>query len=634
MNKKQMKNLTRIIIAAVLMVGLHFVPATGWLRFCLYMVPYLVVGYDILIKAWKGIKNLQPMDECLLMTIATLGAIAIALMDTGDYVEAVAVMLFYQVGEWFQSYAIDRSRKNIGELMDIRPDYANVLDDEGKLVHVDPDEVSIGTTIICQPGERIPIDGVIRKGESSLDTVALTGESVPRNARVGDEVLSGTINLSGVLEIETTKEFDESTASKILDLVENASSRKAKSEDFISKFARVYTPVVVICALVLALIPPVVLMVLGREAMWLTWLYRALIFLVISCPCALVISIPLSFFGGIGGASRAGILIKGANYLEALSKTKYLVCDKTGTLTEGVFKVVGIHLKDALIGEDKLLELAAHSECASSHPISKSLQEAYAERSGSAVDRSRVTDITEDRGRGVKALVDGIPVATGNDMLLEQLGLDVMQAEEVGTILHVAVNNEYAGYIVIADVIKETSKAALDDLRKLDVSRIVMLTGDGKSAAEHVAESLGINEVHSKLLPEDKVRIVSEIISGKKENETLAFVGDGLNDAPVLVVADVGIAMGAIGSDAAIEAADVVLMDDDPKKIGKAIGISRKCLRIVKENIWFAISVKVACLILGALGLATMWLAIFADVGVMVLAVLNALRCLKVSEVG
>ena len=611
------------------MVGLHFVPATGWLRFCLYMVPYLVVGYDILIKAWKGIKNLQPMDECLLMTIATLGAIAIALMDTGDYVEAVAVMLFYQIGEWFQSYAIDRSRKNIGELMDIRPDYANVFDDEGKLVHVDPDEVSIGTTIICQPGERIPIDGVIRKGESSLDTVALTGESVPRNARVGDEVLSGTINLSGVLEIETTKEFDESTASKILDLVENASSRKAQTEDFISKFARVYTPVVVICALALALIPPVVLMVLGREAMWLTWLYRALIFLVISCPCALVISIPLSFFGGIGGASRAGILIKGANYLEALSKTKYVVCDKTGTLTEGVFKVVGIHLKDGLIGEDKLLELAAHSECASSHPISKSLQEAYTEGSGVAVDRSRVTDITEDRGRGVKALVDGIPVAIGNDMLMAQLGLDAMQPEEVGTILHVAVNNEYAGYIVIADVIKATAAAALDDLRRLDVSRIVMLTGDGESAAEHIAASLGINEVHSKLLPEDKVRIVSEILSGKKENETLAFVGDGLNDAPVLAVADVGIAMGAIGSDAAIEAADVVLMDDDPKKIGKAIGISRKCLRIVKENIWFAISVKVACLILGALGLATMWLAIFADVGVCMLAILNAMRALR-----
>ena len=633
MSKKQKKTLIRIIASALLMVGLHFVPAEGLLRFLLYMIPYLIVGYDILLKAWKGIKNRQPLDECLLMVIATIGAIAIALLDTGDYVEAVAVMLFYQIGEWFQSYAVGKSRKNITELMDIRPDYANIMVD-GKLEKVDPDEVEVGSIIICQPGEKVPIDGVVVEGSSTLDVAALTGESLPRDINAGDEIISGSINLSGVLSIRTVKEFGESTVSTILDMVENASSKKSRSEDFISKFARVYTPVVVGCAAVLAVVPPLIRMLfLGVGPEWGTWIYRALTFLVISCPCALVISIPLTFFAGIGGASKAGILVKGSNYIESLAKVNTLVCDKTGTLTKGVFKVVGVH--HAKIDEEKILEYAAHAECASSHPISRSLQAAYIsgyESSGSVrgervIERERVSEIEEISGQGISALVDGESVLVGNDKLMQAEGIAFHECHDIGTVIHVALNGEYVGHILIADVIKETALEAIKELNGIGVSRIVMLTGDDNRVADSVAKFLGVNEVHSELLPGDKVSLVEKLIEERRAG-TLAFVGDGINDAPVLSRADIGIAMGAMGSDAAIEAADIVLMDDDPKKIPKAIRIAKKCMRIATENIWFAIGIKIICLILGALGIANMWLAIFADVGVMVIAVLNAIRAL------
>ena len=633
MSKKQKKTLIRIIASALLMVGLHFVPAEGLLRFLLYMIPYLIVGYDILLKAWKGIKNRQPLDECLLMVIATIGAIAIALLDTGDYVEAVAVMLFYQIGEWFQSYAVGKSRKNITELMDIRPDYANIMVD-GKLEKVDPDEVEVGSIIICQPGEKVPIDGVVVEGSSTLDVAALTGESLPRDINAGDEIISGSINLSGVLSIRTVKEFGESTVSTILDMVENASSKKSRSEDFISKFARVYTPVVVGCAAVLAVVPPLIRMLfLGVGPEWGTWIYRALTFLVISCPCALVISIPLTFFAGIGGASKAGILVKGSNYIESLAKVNTLVCDKTGTLTKGVFKVVGVH--HAKIDEEKILEYAAHAECASSHPISRSLQAAYIsgyESSGSVrgervIERERVSEIEEISGQGISALVDGESVLVGNDKLMQAEGIAFHECHDIGTVIHVALNGEYVGHILIADVIKETALEAIKELKSIGVSRIVMLTGDDNRVADSVAKFLGVNEVHSELLPGDKVSLVEKLIEERRAG-TLAFVGDGINDAPVLSRADIGIAMGAMGSDAAIEAADIVLMDDDPKKIPKAIRIAKKCMRIATENIWFAIGIKIICLILGALGIANMWLAIFADVGVMVIAVLNAIRAL------
>ena len=648
MNKKQRNNLIRIIVSAGLLVGLHFVPLTGPLRFVCYMVPYLIVGYDILIKAGKGIKNRQPLDECLLMVIATLGAIAIAVLDSGDYTEAVAVMLFYQIGEWFQSYAIGKSRKNISELMDIRPDYANVRDESGSLSQIDPDEVEIGTIIICNPGEKIPIDGIVVKGTSTLDTAALTGESVPRSIKEGEEVISGCINMTGVIEIETTKEFGESTASKILDLVENASSRKSKSEDFISRFARIYTPVVVGCAVALAILPPVVRAMIGAEPLWTMWLYRALIFLVISCPCALVISIPLSFFGGIGGAGRAGVLVKGSNYLELLSKTKTLVCDKTGTLTEGVFKVTGIHPAvdasgNALTDGDStdresnsLLRYAALAEAASSHPIAKSLIAAYEEAESRETERtdSAATEIQEISGKGIRATIDGKTVFVGNEKLMVDAGVAFDEVTEYGTIIYVAVDGAYAGHIVISDEIKESARSAISEIKTAGVNRIVMLTGDHRSVAEHVGKELGISEIESELLPADKVSFVEKLIKEKQRpEEVLAFVGDGINDAPVLARADIGIAMGAMGSDAAIEAADVVLMDDNPLKIAKAIRISKKCLRIVKENICFAIGVKVICLILGALGIANMWLAIFADVGVMVIAVLNAIRALFVRKV-
>lgn len=626
MNQKQKKNLIRIIIAAMFMVVLHFVPAMGFLRFLLYMIPYLVVGYDILIKAWKGIKNRQPLDECLLMVIATLGAIAIALLDTGDYVEAVAVMLFYQIGEWFQSYAVGKSRRNITDLMDIRPDYANIEKD-GRLLRVDPDEVEIGSIIICQPGEKVPIDGVVVEGSSMLDTSALTGESVPRSIDIGEEIISGSINMSGVLGIKTTKEFGESTVSTILDMVENASSRKSKSEDFISRFARIYTPAVVISAVLLATLPPIVRVLMMNVAPeWGTWLYRALTFLVISCPCALVISIPLTFFAGIGGASKQGVLVKGSNYIEALADTGVLVCDKTGTLTKGVFQVVGIH--HASIPEDRVLEFAALAECASSHPISKSLRAAYNE---SKIDRTRVKDIEEISGEGISATVDGKKVLVGNDNLMNSFGVAYSECHDIGTVIHVAVEGEYVGHILISDVIKESTTKAIQELKKIGVSKIIMLTGDDTRVAENIATLIGIDEYHSKLLPEDKVRIVEELI-GEKPTGKLAFVGDGINDAPVLSRADVGIAMGALGSDAAIEAADIVLMDDDPIKISKAIKIAKKTMRIARENIWFAIGVKLACLVLGALGFANMWLAIFADVGVMVIAVLNAIRALFVKN--
>ena len=627
MSKKQKKMLVRIIAAAVLLIVLNFIPATGIVRFILYLVPYLVIGYDILLKALKGIKNRQVFDENFLMAVATVGAIALALYDrSGDYTEAVAVMLFYQVGEWFQSYAVGKSRRNISELMDIRPDYANVERD-GRLEKVDPDEVEIGSVIVVQPGEKVPIDGIIIEGSSSLNTSALTGESLPRDARAGDEIISGCINMTGVLKIRTTKEFGESTVSRILDLVENASSRKSRSEDFISKFARVYTPAVCYAALTLAFLPPLVRMfALGLPADWGTWIYRALTFLVISCPCALVISIPLSFFAGIGGASNAGVLVKGSNYLETLSQTKIVVFDKTGTLTQGVFEVNGIHHNK--LEDEKLIEYAALAESASSHPISRSLQKAY----GKEIDRSRVTDIKEISGGGVIARVDGAEVAAGNDKLMNQLGVPYINCHSVGTIIHMAVNGTYAGHIVISDVVKPHSKEAVQALKAAGVRQTVMLTGDARKVADQVASELGLDSVYSELLPEDKVNKVEELLKSKPENAKLAFVGDGINDAPVLGRADIGIAMGAMGSDAAIEAADVVLMDDDPLKIAKAIRISRKCLRIVYQNIIFAIGIKLICLVLGALGIANMWLAIFADVGVMIIAVLNAIRALFVKK--
>ena len=627
MNRKQKKMLLRILASAVLLVALHFVPVTGWARFICYMVPYLVIGYDILIKAGKGIAHRQVTDENFLMAVATVGAIALALYErSGDYTEAIAVMLFYQVGEWFQSYAVGKSRRNISELMDIRPDYANVESD-GKLEHVDPDEVEIGTIIVVQPGEKVPIDGVIAEGESSLNTSALTGESLPRDAKAGDEIISGCINMTGVLKIRTTKEFGESTVSKILDLVENASSRKSRSEAFISRFARIYTPAVCLGALALAIIPPLVrIAFLGLGGEWETWIYRALTFLVASCPCALAISIPLSFFAGIGGASNAGVLVKGSNYLETLSQTRIVVFDKTGTLTKGVFEVNGIH--HSPYSEKQLVEYAALAESASSHPISKSLQAAY----GGEIDRSRVSDIREIGGQGVTAIVDGRRVAAGNDKLMDAEGVNYIECHSVGTIIHMAIDGEYAGHIVISDVIKPDAREAVAALKKCGVRETVMLTGDAEKVAESVAASLGIDRVYSELLPGDKVDKVEELIKNKGDKSKLAFVGDGINDAPVLSRADIGIAMGAMGSDAAIEAADIVLMDDDPMKISKAIKISRKCLRIVYENIVFAIGIKLACLLLVAIGSANMWLAIFADVGVMILAVLNAIRALFVKK--
>ena len=621
MNKKQKKMLIRIIVAAVLIVLFSKLPIDGYVRFGLFMIPYLVIGYDILQKAFKGIRNKQVFDENFLMAVATVGAILL-----GDYSEGVAVMLFYQIGELFQSYAVGKSRRNISELMDIRPDYANIQQD-GKLEKVDPDEVEVGTIIVVQPGEKIPIDGMIEDGNSTLNTSALTGESLPRDAKVGDEVISGCINMTGVLKIRTTKEFGESTVSKILDLVENSSSKKSRSENFISKFARYYTPAVCYSALVLAVIPPLCRMLfMGLSPEWGDWIYRALTFLVISCPCALVISIPLSFFAGIGGASNQGVLVKGSNYLETLSQTKIVVFDKTGTMTKGVFEVSGIHHNE--MEDAKLLEYAAYAECSSSHPISKSLQKAY----GKPIDRSRVTDIEEIGGNGVIAKVDGVSVAAGNAKLMNRLGIAYKECHHVGTVVHMAVDGKYAGHILISDIIKPHAKEAIENLKKAGITRTVMLTGDGKKVAESVAADLGIGEVHSELLPADKVSKVEELLANKSEKEKLAFVGDGINDAPVLSRADIGIAMGALGSDAAIEAADVVLMDDDPLKIGKAIRIAKKCMRIVYENIYFAIGVKLICLVLGALGIANMWIAIFADVGVMVLAVLNAIRTLFVKN--
>lgn len=619
--------LFRIIIAAVFLIALNFIPVTGAVRFLLYLIPYLVIGYDILWKALKGIKNRQMFDESFLMAVATIGAIALALYEkSGDYTEAIAVMLFYQVGEWFQSYAVGKSRRNISELMNIRPDYANIERD-GKLEKTDPDEVEIGSIIVVQPGEKVPIDGIVENGSSSLNTSALTGESLPRDVKEGDEIVSGCINMTGVLKIRTTKEFGESTVSKILDLVENASSRKSKSEDFISKFARIYTPAVCYAALALAFLPPLVRMLgMGLEAEWGTWIYRALTFLVISCPCALVISIPLSFFAGIGGASNAGVLIKGSNYLETLSQTKIVVFDKTGTLTQGVFEVNGIHHNE--MENEKLIEYAALAESASSHPISKSLQRAYRKE----IDRSRVSDIREISGKGVIAKVDGREIAIGNDKLMKHLGISFIGCHSVGTILHMAVDKKYAGHIVISDIVKPQAKDAVLELKKAGISKTVMLTGDAKKAADQVAEDLNLDDVYSELLPADKVEKVEELLKNKPEKEKLAFVGDGINDAPVLRRADIGIAMGAMGSDAAIEAADVVLMDDDPMQISKAIKISRKCLRIVYQNIVFAIGIKLICLVLGAVGIANMWLAIFADVGVMILAVLNAIRALFVKK--
>ena len=622
MNKKQKKVFTRIIVAAVLMVVLSLLPIDGWLKFVLFMIPYLVIGHDILLKAWKGILNRQVFDENFLMAVATIGAILL-----GDYKEGVAVMLFYQIGELFQSYAVGKSRRNISELMDIRPDYANIEKEDGTLEQVDPDEVEIGSVIVVQPGEKVPIDGVIEEGRTSLNTSALTGESLPREAGVGDEVISGCINMSGVLKIRTTKEFGESTVSKILDMVENASSKKSRSENFISKFAKYYTPAVCYGALALAILPPLVrLLFLGMTPEWGDWVMRALTFLVISCPCALVISIPLSFFAGIGGASNAGVLVKGSNYLETLSETKYVVFDKTGTMTQGVFEVSGVH--HSSMDTEKLLEYAALAECHSSHPISKSLKKAY----GKPLDPGRVTEVEEISGNGVTAKVDGVRVAAGNSKLMEKLGVDCMECHSVGTVVHMAVNGKYAGHILISDQIKPHAKEAIAALKKCGVKKTIMLTGDRREAARQVAEELGIDEVHSELLPGDKVAQVEKLLDEKGEKEKLAFVGDGINDAPVLSRADIGIAMGALGSDAAIEAADIVLMDDDPLKISKAIRISRKCLRIVYENIYFAIGVKVVCLILGALGIANMWAAIFADVGVMIIAVLNAIRALNVKK--
>mgnify|MGYP005753374953 FL=1 len=627
MNKKQKIMLIRILTAAALLAVLHVLPVTGWLRFGLYLIPYLITGYDILRKALKGIQNRQVFDENFLMAVATVGAIALALYEqSGDYTEAIAVMLFYQIGEWFQSYAVGRSRRNISELMDIRPDYANVERD-GKLEQVDPDEVSIGTVIVVQPGEKVPIDGTVVEGASTLNTAALTGESLPREVREGDEIISGCVNMTGLLKIRTTREFGESTVSKILDLVENASSRKSRSEDFISRFARVYTPAVCFAALALAILVPLARMfLLGLPASWGVWVYRALTFLVASCPCALVISIPLSFFAGIGGASNAGVLVKGSNYLETLSQTRTVVFDKTGTLTQGVFEVNGIHHHE--MENEKLVEYAALAESASSHPISKSLQRAY----GREIDRSRVTDVQEIGGSGVIAKVDGVEVAAGNDKLMDRLGVPYIPCHSVGTIIHMAVGGKYAGHIVISDVVKPHAREAVQALRSAGVHRTVMLTGDAKPVADQVAQSLGIDQVYAELLPAGKVEKVEELLQDNSERGKLAFVGDGINDAPVLSRADIGIAMGAMGSDAAIEAADVVLMDDDPAKIAKAIRISRKCLRIVYENIVFAIGIKLACLVLVALGFANMWLAIFADVGVMILAVLNAIRALFVKK--
>ena len=620
MNKKQKKMLIRIIISLILVVVFSQLSVEGYLRFGLFMIPYLIIGYDILKKAFKGIRNKQVFDENFLMAVATIGAILL-----GDYTEGTAVMLFYQIGELFQSYAVGRSRRNISELMDIRPDYANV-ENNGELEQVDPDEVAIGTIIVVQPGEKVPIDGVITEGTSTLNTSALTGESLPRSAKVGDEVISGCINMTGLLKIRTTKEFGESTVSKILELVENSSSRKSKSENFISKFAKYYTPAVCYGALALALLPPIVLLIMGKPAMWGDWIYRALTFLVISCPCALVISIPLSFFAGIGGASNQGVLVKGSNYLETLAQTKYVVFDKTGTMTQGVFEVSGIH--HSQIPDEKLLEYAALTECSSSHPISKSLQKAY----GKPVDRNRVTDIEEISGNGVIAKVDGVSVAAGNAKLMNRLGIAYQECHHVGTVVHMAVDGRYAGHILISDIIKPHAKEAIAELKKAGISRTVMLTGDSRRVADQVAAELGIDEVYSELLPADKVTKVEELLDKKTAKEKLAFVGDGINDAPVLSRADIGIAMGALGSDAAIEAADIVLMDDDPLKISKAIKIARKCIRIVYENIYFAIGIKVLCLILGAIGIANMWMAIFADVGVMIIAVLNAIRALFVKK--
>ena len=626
MTKKQKKMLLRIIIAAVMLAALYFLPVTGWLRLGLYLVTYLVIGYDILKKAGQGIANGRVFDENFLMAVATVGAFALAIYEkSGDYNEAIAVMLFYQVGELFQSYAVGKSRKNISALMDIRPDYANIEQD-GKLVQVDPDEVAVGTVIVVQPGEKAPIDGVVVEGSSTLNTSALTGESLPRDVHEGDEIISGCINMTGVLKIRTTKAFGESTVSKILELVENSSSRKSRSEDFIAKFARIYTPVVCYSALALAVLPPVIRLVGGMDGEWEQWIYRALTFLVTSCPCALVVSIPLSFFAGIGGASHEGILIKGSNYLETLSQVKTVVFDKTGTLTRGVFEVTAVHHSD--MDEQKLLEYAALAECASSHPISKSLQRAY----GKAIDRSRVTDIQELSGHGVTAVVDGHPVAAGNSKLMEQLGIPYHDCHSVGTIIHMAVDGQYAGHIVISDVVKPHAKEAVEALHKAGVEKTVMLTGDAKKVADAVAAELGVDEVHSELLPGDKVDKVESLLAQQSGKAKLAFVGDGVNDAPVLGRADIGIAMGAMGSDAAIEAADIVLMDDEPLQIAKAIRISRKCIGIVYENIVFALAVKFACLVLVAIGLADMWAAIFADVGVMVLAVLNAIRALRVKK--
>lgn len=626
MNRKQRIMLIRILISAAMVIALSFIPITGLPRFVLYMLSYLIIGYDILRKAIKGIIRGQVFDECFLMATATVGAIALALYErSGDYTEAVAVMLFYQIGELFQSYAVGKSRKNITELMDIRPDYANV-EVNGALEKVDPDDVGIGTIIIVQPGEKVPIDGVVIEGDSSLNTSALTGESLPREIHQGDEIISGSINMTGLLKVRTTKEFGDSTVSKILDLVENASSRKSKSEDFISKFARVYTPAVCLSALALAILPPVASMIMGGSAGWEVWIYRALTFLVISCPCALVISIPLSFFAGIGGASNAGILIKGSNYLETLSKTQIVVFDKTGTLTQGVFEVNAIH--HGTIDDERIIEYAALAESASSHPISRSLQKAY----DKAIDRSRVSHIEEISGNGVKAIVDGHEIACGNDKLMHLLGIEPIMCHSIGTIIHVAIDGIYSGHIVISDVVKPHSAEAIQSLKRIGIRKTVMLTGDAKKVADSVAEKLGIDAVYSELLPADKVDKVEELIASKSDDEKLAFVGDGINDAPVLGRADIGIAMGAMGSDAAIEAADVVLMDDDPLKIPKAIKISQKCLRIVYENIVFAIGVKLICLALGALGIANMWLAIFADVGVMIIAVLNAIRALYVKN--
>lgn len=626
MNKKQKKMLVRIIIAAALMIILHFVPVKGGIRFLLYLIPYFVIGYDILRKAFKGIMNHQVFDENFLMAVATVGAIIVALSENGDYTEAIAVMLFYQIGELFQSYAVGKSRRNISELMDIRPDYANVEVD-GKLEQTDPDEVEIGSVIVVKPGEKVPIDGIIIDGSSTLNTSALTGESVPRDAKYGDEIISGCINLSGVLKIRTTKEFGESTVSKILDLVENSSSKKSKSENFISKFAKYYTPAVCYSALALAILPPVVRMLfMSASPEWATWIYRALTFLVISCPCALVISIPLSFFAGIGGASREGVLVKGSNYLETLSQTKYVVFDKTGTMTEGVFEVTDVY--ENTMDKEKVLEYAALAESFSSHPISKSLKKAY----GREIDQTRVSDVEEISGHGIIAKVDGIDVAAGNYKLMKKLRLSYADSDKVGTIVHVAVNGKYEGYILISDRIKATAKEAIHALKKAGIERTIMLTGDSKTVADSVAKELGIDEVYSELLPSDKVAKVEELLAKKSRKSKLAFVGDGINDAPVLSRADIGIAMGAMGSDAAIEAADIVLMDDDPVKISKAIKISRKCLRIVYENTYFAIGIKLICLLLGAVGIANMWFAIFADVGVMVIAVLNAIRALFVHK--